>query len=136
MCILYYEQRRFYTTLEYKKFTKHESPTTLFGMELPVNNGGYDYPPFQETDKNIEVFQLYAKSYSIGRAGSYLYGIDIDDCIKQAMIMADQLRRDSQDYAVPGEQYGFQLKRSEMNEDANLLVFSCYCICGNHNANH
>jgi len=34
--------------VEYKKFTRHESPTTLVGMEITINNGAYDYPmPFQ-----------------------------------------------------------------------------------------
>ena len=113
---LYYANNEDFTRLvEYKKFTKHESPTTLIGMELPVNNGGYDYPmPFQEEQIKCEkYFNSMPKGiYSIGRAGSYLYGIDIDDCIKQAMIMADQLRHDSQDYAVPGEQYRFpELKK-------------------------
>ena len=45
--------------------------------------------------------------YSIGRAGSYLYGIDIDDCIRQAMIIAEELLAGGQDNTVPGKEYQF-----------------------------
>ena len=45
--------------------------------------------------------------YSIGRAGSYLYGIDIDDCIRQSMIMAKELKEGGQELPVPGEEYQF-----------------------------
>ena len=47
---LYYaNQEKFTRLVEYKKFTKHKSSTTLVGMEIPVDNGGYDYPmPFKK----------------------------------------------------------------------------------------
>ena len=51
----------------------------------------------------------------MGRAGSYLYGIDIDDFIKQAMIMADQLQNNSQDYPLPGVQYRFPELKAVLN---------------------
>jgi UDP-galactopyranose mutase len=41
--------------------------------------------------------------YSIGRNGSYRYGLDIDDCIEQAMIMARQIKEGGRDYPVPME---------------------------------
>ena len=41
--------------------------------------------------------------YSIGRNGSYRYGLDIDDCIEQAMIMAQQIAAGGRDYPVPME---------------------------------
>jgi len=108
---LYYTNSEDFTRLvEYKKFTKYVSPTTLVGMEIPVDNGGYDYPmPFKsEQLKCKKYFEAMPKGvFSIGRAGSYLYGIDIDDCILQAMLMAEQLKEDSQDYPVPGAQYRF-----------------------------
>jgi UDP-galactopyranose mutase len=53
--------------------------------------------------------------FSIGRAGSYLYGIDIDDCIRQALIMSEQIRAGAQDHPVPGENYRFP----ELNRSAN-----------------
>lgn len=108
---LYYTNSEEFTRLvEYKKFTRHESPTTLVGMEIPVDNGGYDYPmPFKsEQIKCSQYFNDMPEGvFSIGRAGSYLYGIDIDDCILQSILMAEQLRDNSQDYPVPGPQYRF-----------------------------
>ena len=38
-------------------------------------------------------------------AGSYRYGLDIDDCIEQAMIMAQQIKEGGRDYPVPMEIY-------------------------------
>jgi len=108
---LYYTNSEEFTRLvEYKKFTRHESPTTLIGMEIPVDNGGYDYPmPFQDEQRKCGKYfrDMPNGVFSIGRAGSYLYGIDIDDCILQAMLMARQLKDDSQDHPVPGSQYRF-----------------------------
>ena len=50
--------------------------------------------------------------FSIGRAGTYLYGVDIDDCIRQTMIMSDMIKSGSQDSPVPGEEYRFpELKK-------------------------
>ena len=45
--------------------------------------------------------------FSIGRAGSYLYGIDIDDCIRQAMLLAEIIKQGGQDHPVPGKNYHF-----------------------------
>ena len=45
--------------------------------------------------------------YSSGRAGSYLYGIDIDDCIRQSMIIANELKNGGQENTVPGKEYQF-----------------------------
>ena len=108
---LYYANEEPFTRLvEYKKFTHYKSNTSLIGMEIPSLNGGYEYPvPFKEQ-------QLLAKQYydlmpegvySIGRAGSYLYGIDIDDCIRQSMIIAEELKSGGQDNVVPGKEYQF-----------------------------
>jgi UDP-galactopyranose mutase len=41
--------------------------------------------------------------YSIGRNGSYRYGLDIDDCIEQAMVMVQQIKEGGRDYPVPIE---------------------------------
>ncbi len=40
-------------------------------------------------------------------AGLPEYGIDIDDCIRQTMLMADTLRGGGQDHPVPGDNYRF-----------------------------
>jgi UDP-galactopyranose mutase len=36
-----------------------------------------------------------------GRAGSYRYGLDIDDCIEQAMVMVQQIKEGGRDHPVP-----------------------------------
>lgn len=91
---LYYANDETFTRLvEYKKFTNHKSSTTLLGMEIPSNNGKhYPLPIKSEIDRA----QRYIKEmpegvFSIGRAGSYQYYVDIDDCIEQAMSVASQL---------------------------------------------
>lgn len=108
---LYYANDEEYTRMvEYKKFTKHKSKTTLVGMEIPVNNGGYDYPmPFKEEQRKAMKYyeDMPHNFYSIGRAGSYLYGIDIDDCIRQAMKIADEIKKDEYQYPVTCEEYKF-----------------------------
>jgi len=108
---LYYANDEPFTRLvEYKKFTKHQSKNSLIGMEIPVLNGGKDYPvPFKSQQKIAQkYYDLMPEGvYSLGRAGSYLYGIDIDDCIRQAMIMAKELTAGGQDHPVPGIDYRF-----------------------------
>ena len=63
-------------------------------MEIPTLNGGYDYPvPFKKQQILArKYFDLMPEGvYSIGRAGSYLYGIDIDDCIIQSFDIFNKL---------------------------------------------
>jgi UDP-galactopyranose mutase len=43
--------------------------------------------------------------YSTGRAGSSRYGLDIDDCIEQAMAMAQQIKEGGRDYPVPVKEW-------------------------------
>ena len=84
-------------------------------MEIPVNNGGYDYPmPFKSEQLLADKYykMMPHNFFSIGRAGSYLYGIDIDDCIRQAMEVANQIKNNSYDYPVPCKEYRFP----ELNE--------------------
>ena len=108
---LYYANSEPFTRLvEYKKFTHHKSNTSLVGMEIPSLNGGFDYPvPFKKEMRLAKkYFDLMPEGvYSLGRAGSYLYGIDIDDCIRQTMIMAKELKEGGQDTTVPGKEYQF-----------------------------
>lgn len=85
---LYYANNESFTRLvEYKKFTKHKSDTTLVGVEIPSKNGKHYPLPFK---KEIKKAQKYVKEFpewffSIGRAGTYRYEVDIDDCIEQAL---------------------------------------------------
>jgi UDP-galactopyranose mutase len=101
---LYYANDEKFTRLvEYKKFTHHQSPTTLVGMEIPSLNGKHYPMPFKaEIEKASKYYaEMPEGVFSIGRAGSYRYGLDIDDCIEQAMEMARQLREGGQDHPVP-----------------------------------
>lgn len=108
---LYYANTEDFTRLvEYKKFTKHKSKNSLIGMEIPTLDGGKHYPlPFKsEQRKAKKLFdQMPDGVFSIGRAGSYLYGVDIDDCIKQSMLVTEILKQGGQDGPVPGKQYQF-----------------------------
>lgn len=103
---LYYANDEQFTRLvEYKKMTHHKSPTTLIGMEIPSLNGRHYPLPFK---KDIALASKYFEMmpehvYSIGRNGSYRYGLDIDDCIEQAMIMSRQIKEGGRDYPVPME---------------------------------
>jgi len=108
---LYYTGPERYTRLvEYKKFTKHKDKNTLIGMEIPMMNGGKDYPmPFQWAQRKAQEYidMLPSNCFSMGRAGSYLYGIDIDDCIRQAMNVKESVQTGSWENAVPCKDYRF-----------------------------
>ena len=95
---LYYANTEPFTRLvEYKKFTHHKSPTTLVGMEIPSKNGKYyPLPIKKEMEKAKKYFDLMPEGvFTMGRAGSYRYLIDIDDCIEQAMELAKILKSGS-----------------------------------------
>jgi UDP-galactopyranose mutase len=101
---LYYANDEAFTRLvEYKKFTHHKSPTSLVGMEIPSMNGRHYPLPFKaDQELASKYFAMMPEHvYSIGRNGSYRYGLDIDDCIEQAMIMARQIKEGGRDYPVP-----------------------------------
>lgn len=108
---LYYTGPEKFTRLvEYKKFTKHKDSNSLIGLEIPANNGGKDYPmPFKSAQKLAQSYidMMPENFFSMGRAGSYLYGIDIDDCIKQSFILKDYIKNGSWENPIPGEQYRF-----------------------------
>jgi UDP-galactopyranose mutase len=87
---LYYaNDEQFTRIVEYKKFTHHESPTTLLGLEIPSLNGKhYPLPIKSEQARAQKYLDLLPEGvFSIGRAGTYRYDVDIDDCIEQAMKM-------------------------------------------------
>jgi len=101
---LYYaNNERFTRLVEYKRFTGHKSPTTLIGMEVPSRNGKFYPMPYLSEINKAE--QYYAEMpegvYSIGRAGSYQYGLDMDDCIEQAMNMMEELDHGGREHPVP-----------------------------------
>ena len=63
-------------------------------MEIPSANGKhYPLPIQSEIDRaNRYLAELPDDVWSIGRNGKYLYQVDIDDCIAQAMEIAEDLR--------------------------------------------
>jgi UDP-galactopyranose mutase len=102
--VYYAGDEPFTRIVEYKKFTHHKSDSTLIGLEIPSKNGRY-YP--MPTKASIAHCEEYYKMmpegvFSIGRAGSFRYSVDIDDTMEQAMGMIDILKQGGQDHAVPG----------------------------------
>lgn len=105
---LYYANDERHTRLvEYKKFTLHESPTTLIGMEIPSMNGKYYPLPMKWAIARAHQYhdEMPPGVFSLGRHGSYQYAIDIDDCIEQAMAMAEQVKGGGQEHPVPGAKW-------------------------------
>jgi UDP-galactopyranose mutase len=86
---LYYaDQSPFTRIVEYKKFTQHKSKNTLITLEIPSKNNKH-YPLPQQ--KFINIHNQYKKDlpqnvFSIGRAGAYMYNVDIDDAIDHALL--------------------------------------------------
>ena len=79
-------------------------------MEIPSFNGKHYPMPFQWAQRRAtQYYDAFPSEgvFSIGRAGSYLYGLDIDDCIWQAMLVRKILEQGGQDHPVPGEDYRF-----------------------------
>lgn len=91
--IYYANSERFTRLVEYKKFTLHNAPSTLVGMEIPSMNGKYYPLPFKSEQARAQKYfdEMPDGVFSIGRAGSYRYQVDIDDCIAQAMEIAEKL---------------------------------------------
>lgn len=101
---LYYAgEERFTRLVEYKKFSRHVSPTTLVGMEIPSLNGKHYPLPFQSEIVRARRYHadMPAHVYSLGRAGSYRYAIDIDDCLEQAIEFGRMIREGGGDHPVP-----------------------------------
>lgn len=94
---LYYTGPEKFTRLvEYKKFTrqKYDEDSTIIGMEIPVVDGGKHYPvPFKSEIAKAEKYfdDMPDGVFSIGRAGSYRYSVDIDDCVEQALAVGQAL---------------------------------------------
>ena len=101
---LYYANDEKFTRLvEYKKFTKHKSKTSLIGMEIPSKNGKHYPLPFKseisKAHKYIKKFPSWF--FSIGRAGTYRYEVDIDDSIEQALEIDNIIKDNKYNGAFP-----------------------------------
>lgn len=91
----YYTGAESYTrVVEYKKFTLHKSPYTLISIETPSSrNKHYPLPFESEKAKAKKYFdEMPDEIFSIGRAGTYHYNVDIDDTIAHGMHVRDALR--------------------------------------------
>jgi UDP-galactopyranose mutase len=106
--IYFPNNEKFTRLVEYKKFTQHKSDNTLIGMEIPSNNGRFYPVPFsKEQKKSLKYFKLFPEwTYSIGRAGTYRYEVDIDDCILQSLEIGKQIKENIyKGPRVSGDQY-------------------------------
>lgn len=87
---------KFTRIVEYKQFTRqrYDDDTTVIGLEIPSLNGRYYPLPLKsEYTRAQKYFDAMGKNvFSIGRAGSYQYRVDVDDCIAQAMDVAAALK--------------------------------------------
>jgi len=93
---LYYADNEPFTRLvEYKQFTRqrYDEESTIIGIEIPSKNGRYYPVPLKSEYARAEKYfaDMPDGVFSIGRAGSYLYRVDVDDCIAQAMDVAKAL---------------------------------------------
>lgn len=91
----YYAGREQFTRIvEYKKFTRHKSPTTLITLEVPSTKNKLYPMPFEAEKAKAQKYiaEMPDGVFSIGRMGSYLYNVDIDDTIDHAMQMAAKLK--------------------------------------------
>ncbi len=94
---LYFAGNEPFTRLvEYKQFTRqnYDAPSTIVGMEIPSKNGKYYPLPIQSEYERAQKYfdEMPDGVFSIGRAGSYQYRVDVDDCIEQAMSVAEGLK--------------------------------------------
>ena len=105
---LYYPNSEKITRLvEYKKFTRHKSKNTLIGLEIPSVNGRYYPVPFKNEQKLAQKYfnDMPEDFYSIGRAGTYRYEVDIDDCIWQSIQITDQINNSDYQGPIVGEHF-------------------------------
>jgi len=88
--VYYVNSEPFTRIVEYKKFTLHKADSTLLALEIPSSNGKHYPLPIKKWQHLADRYlgQLPPNVFSIGRAGSYRYEVDIDDCIEQAMSVA------------------------------------------------
>ena len=76
-------------------------------MEIPSKNGRYYPLPFKSEQMKAKKYfdEMPESFYSIGRAGSYRYEVDIDDCIWQSLEIERQINKGHWDGPVPGVEF-------------------------------
>jgi len=90
----YANQQPVTRVVEYKQLTKHKSPTSLIGVEIPsLNNRLYPVPFNSEVEKAQKyIAEIPDDVFSIGRNGKYDYVLDIDDAIDDALHVGKLLK--------------------------------------------
>lgn len=91
---LYYANAEPFTRIvEYKKFYRNESRSTLLALEIPsTKNKLIPYPAKRDRDlADAYLAALPEGVFSIGRAGRYDYSVGIDSSIQQARDLAESL---------------------------------------------
>ncbi|MBF0332443.1 MAG: FAD-dependent oxidoreductase [Alphaproteobacteria bacterium] len=94
---LYYAgNEKFTRIVEYKQFTRqrYDDDSTILGIEIPSKDGRYYPLPLKSEYARAKRYfdDMPEGVFSIGRAGSYEYRVDADDCIEQAMDATDKLK--------------------------------------------
>ncbi len=91
----YAGKEKFTRIVDFKKLTNQNinSNTSLITIEMPSNNGKYYPLPLKSQISKAKKYldEMPENVFSIGRAGSYDYGVDIDDSIEQAMEIINNL---------------------------------------------
>jgi len=90
----YAGKEQFTRIVEYKKFTQYKAPTTLITLEVPSRKNKLYPMPFEAEKAKAQKYfsEMPDGVFSIGRMGSYLYNVDIDDTIDHAMQVAAKLK--------------------------------------------
>ena len=90
----YAGKEQFTRIVEYKKFTRYKAPTTLITLEVPSSKNKLYPMPFEAEKAKAQKYiaEMPDSVFSIGRMGSYLYNVDIDDTIDHAMQVAAKLK--------------------------------------------
>lgn len=93
--------------VEYKKFTGHESPHTLIGLEIPSDEGKHYPLPLKKFQRQAQLYYdlMPPGVFCMGRNGSYRYGVNIADCIEQAFELRELLSQGGQDHAVVSKKW-------------------------------
>lgn len=95
VAFLYYAGPEKFTLLvEYKKFTQHQSPHTLIGMEIPSGNGRHYPMPMKRCQKLAADYHSLMPEgvFAMGRLGSYRYAVDIAASIEQAFDLTEHIK--------------------------------------------
>ena len=101
---LYYTNDETFTRIvEFKKMTLHKSKTSLIGLEIPSRNGKHYPLPFKkEINKAFGFINNFPRwFFSIGRAGTYRYAVDMDDCVEQAIEIGKIINNDNYSSPLP-----------------------------------